>query len=328
MIGALSADRTVAKPVAVALGCVCLAICGLAGMSGVAAGAITHNYLFQFSEVPAGPGVALPGPVTEVNSMTVDSGHLWVAEKVTVEGESTGNSRVDEFDATTGAFVAQPLHGNPKPLYPGGVALGHAGGETQLYTAEYIFGGAGPAIGVYTESGTKKATWTGAEIPAGPETPGGAFAGEINNVAVDQSTSLSDWAAGDVYVPDPSGKAVDVFHPEAGDQEKYVTQLTGIEPGVPFGEPRAVAVDPLSGDVLVADGGNEAVDVFEPTLLGQYAFVRQLTASPRGTFERLSGVAVDATNGDIYVIEGERGRILQFSREGVYLDRRGLQCLD
>ena len=48
------------------------------------------------------------------------------------------------------------------------------------------------------------------------------------------------------------------------------------------------------------------VDVFEPTALGKYTLVRRLTGTPSGP-RTINGVAVDGGNGDIYVLEGERG---------------------
>ena len=63
---------------------------------------------------------------------------------------------------------------------------------------------------------------------------------------------------------------VDVFEPKAGGGEKYLTQLTGPEPGVSFADVIGVAVDQSERcDVLVAEAatqgvGENAVDVFEP----------------------------------------------------------------
>ena len=295
------------------------ALVGLLTLWGVPAQAtITHEYLSRFSEVPAeGPSheaVALPGPVTGLESMTVDSGHVWVAEG----REGSGGYRVDEFSAATGGFLAQPLHaagGSPEYL---GVAVGHLAGEPepQLYVAEYDSGGPGPAVGVYSTAGVRKGTWTGAETLAGPF-------GVIFTVAVDDSTSLTDWAAGNAYVPVGSQKVVDVFKPVAGGAEKYVTQLTGTcaTPASctenTFNAPRQVVVDSANGDVLVGDGS--VVDVFEPTVLGEYAFVRQLTGTPTGPFNEIAGITVDGGSGDIYVAEANSAVVDQFSSEGVYV---------
>ena len=82
-------------------------LCALVGIfvlsCTAAQAADTHDYLFEFNEVPANSGAPLPGPVTSVNAMTVDSGHVWIAEGVS---GSNGLFRVDEFNAATGSFVS------------------------------------------------------------------------------------------------------------------------------------------------------------------------------------------------------------------------------
>ena len=257
--------------------------------------------------------------------MTVDAGHLWVAEDI----EGTNNfSRVDEFDAATGAVIAQPLHSETDQLIA--VAVGHVSGEPEadLYVAE--FGNLQGAIGVYGEAGTKRATWSGAQTAAGPFPSG--FSGVISGLATDNSKSLADSAAGDVYVPVPGQKVVDVFKPETGGAEKYVTQLTGTcaTPSAcateQFTKPEQVAVSSVNGDVYVTDGN--AVDMFEPTVLNEYAFVRQLTGTTNGLFKQVFRVTVDGS-GDVYVIDnretnfhsGESPFVDQFSPSGVYLGR-------
>jgi hypothetical protein len=290
------------------------ALCTLVGLLSVcsvsAQAAVTHDYLFQFNEVPSGSGAALPGPVTSVESMTVDAGHLWIAEDV----EGTQSSRVDEFNAATGGFIAQPLHSATDQFL--GVAVGHVPGEPEadLYAAEFQGGVA--SVGVYGEAGAARATWTGAQTPA-------QSFGVVFGLAADNSGSLSDSAAGDVYVPVAEQKVVDVFKPEAGGAEKYVTQLTGTcaTPSActeeTFGSPREVAVDNANGDVLIGDGS--VVDVFEPTVLGGYAFVRQLTDTPAGAFQDVRRIAVDDATDDVYVVDDKASPVVdQFGPEGVY----------
>jgi hypothetical protein len=287
------------------------ALVGLLALAGAQAGAaVRHEFLFSFDQAPGGVG--------EMNSMTEDSGHLWTAEQIS----GSSSFRVDEFDAATGAFISQPLlaeQGSPEYL---AVAVGHLESEPEpeLYVAQY---GASATVGVYSQSGSPQATWSGAQT-------GEPFAGVIFGLAVDNSKSGSDWAAGDVYVPDSTNHAVYVFRPETGGKEKYVTKLPDPEPGgvpVQFKEPRDVAVSSLDGDVIVTD--ENAVDVFEPTGLGEYTFVRQLTGTPTGPFKSVSNVAVDGGNGEIYVVDKEPEEkfahpptfIDQFNSAGIYRDR-------
>ncbi len=249
--------------------------------------------------------------------MTIDSGELYVADR-----GSAGEPRLDKFNASTGSFIAQfPQVPSLSYLYQG-VAVGHSTGETEVYIgADKVHTEEG-AMAVFISAGALQATWEGKDTPAkgfgcfncGDESKGG--------VAVDNSGN--PLTNGDVYVSAPEQGVVDVFEPKAGGGERYVTQLTGPEPGVAFKKGPVgavavgdVAVDQLNGDVLVVEE-QEAVDVFEPTVLG-YTLVQRPAGTPGGAFERVSGVAVDGSNGDIYVTDYGKGVVDQFSSAGVYL---------
>jgi hypothetical protein len=80
---------------------------------GSAGAAVTHEFLPGVSEkisegVPVGCGAKEPEPscvsgaLSGVNAMTVDEGHVWVAEHV--EGQGFG-SWVDEFDGRLAGLV-------------------------------------------------------------------------------------------------------------------------------------------------------------------------------------------------------------------------------
>src|SRR5882762_8680565 len=96
----------------VVFGCV-----SLGGLAPAADAAYTHKPLFQLGEIPTegplGEPIAQPGPLERMESMIVDSGHLWVAETI----KSGERSRIDEFDAATGAFIAQPVHVEKPTVY-------------------------------------------------------------------------------------------------------------------------------------------------------------------------------------------------------------------
>src|ERR1700722_9145504 len=281
--------------------------------------AVIHNYLSQITEVPASSGAPAPGPLTVMESMTFDSGHLWIAETT-----NDKKSRVDEFDASSGAFISQIAHSEGAVTYGGkdeGIAVGHQVGETEIYVAESNVGT--PSVAVFDEAGARRATWTGLD------TPEESFGAEVKDIAVDNSTSPADWAAGDVYVAAPGQKAIDVLRPEADGKEKYVTQLHGISPSEPFGYPSKMAVNQSNGDLLVLNfaEGIGAIDVFEPTVFGEYAFVKTITGPPPGNkFNETFNLAVDSSNGDIYVTDAAnegsvRIAIDQFSASGEYLGR-------
>jgi hypothetical protein len=280
--------------------------------------AVTHEFLKNISEVPVtgphGEAVPLAGDLTAPEAMTVDSGHLWVAEHV----GGTTRHRVDVFDSASGAFLSQFAH-NEQGLAFSSVAVGHTPGESQptVYLAESPGG-----VGVYTESGTKLARWTGAAVTAEPF-------GALSGVAVDNSETIG---AGEVYVADAQHGAVDVFRPEAGGSEHFVAQLTGTCASTKgctgeaaFAEPRAVAVDRANGDLLVLDRGT--VDVFESKGLGAYSFLRAL-AAPASLAFTARGVEANDAAGSVYV-DGEvsengesRGeQVLEFAAAGAYLGR-------
>lgn len=308
-----------------------VSLCALTGSFALASvsarAALIHNYLSQITEVPPSSGALITGPVTELNAMTVDSGHLWVAEHVS----GANQTRVDEFDASTGAFISQmPQAAN---LDAGGtdqgIAVGHATGEARVYvgSVERLVGEPEGRVAVFDEAGALQATWTGAQTPD----KSFGLAG-VSSVAADNSTSVGDWAAGDVYAADTVEDAVDVFKPEAGGGEDLVARLTGVE-GAPFAFSQGttrIAVNQLNGDLLVLDktGSGEApeVDVFEPTVFGEYVFLRNITGPAGRPFAHAtSNLAVDGISGEIYVTEGqvgeELGAVDEFSSAGVYLGR-------
>jgi hypothetical protein len=298
------------RPMSVTLACLCaLAGCLALAPQGASA-AVTHKYLSQITEVPAGSGASAPGPLGEVSAMAIDSGNLYVAEN----GQGTTiPERLDQFNASSGAFVRQfALPSSLRAFYFFGLAAGHATGEEQVYAGALdeeskkvvaVFDGQGHLLG---------SPWSG--------TPSGPFS-TIGGVAADNRSTSLGWPAGDVYVSDRTNKVVDVFKPLPGGKEEYVTRIEG------FGEPSLVAVNQSNGDVVVVDS-SDVVDIFEPAPLETYALVRQVTGTPSGAFKNINNyfgksLAVGA-NGDIYVAENENQSeavVYQFGATGEYLGR-------
>jgi hypothetical protein len=311
--------------------CVC-ALAGVFVFAGVSAqAAVIHEYLPEASQaltegVPASSGAPVTGPVGALGPMTVDSGHLWIAEY-------HGLFRVDEFDDVTGGFVSQ------LPQVPGfyEVGLGVAVGHGTVYVGAAGVPGGESGLAVFSEAGVLQATWTGASTPPGSfgSTP------SLFDVAVDRSAA--GLARGSVYVVDERQHVVDVFGPEVAGEPpvsepsaEHVRVLEGTCPVegtscaplevIPFQSLKHVAVDNSTGNVLVQDHieeevagevvGRDVVDVFEPGALG-YVFVRQIKL-PLG--ENPQSIGVDGGNGDIYVAAFE-GRVDQFSSTGVFLGR-------
>jgi hypothetical protein len=300
--------------------------------------AVTHKYVSQFSDVPAGGGVALPGPVTAMNSMTVDGGRLFVAENV----EGTGGTRVDVFDAASDAFVSQfPQVPSLSYLFQG-VAVNHVTGEVYVGADRTVEGKPDGAVAVFSSAGSFLGAWTGADTPSESKDFGCFDCSGSGGVAVDNS--VGGPASGSVYVLAVEQRVVDVFKPEMGGKEPLaggVSQLKGTcpvegtacEPAevVPFNSPSHVAVDASTGRVLVVDTvreeveghvvQHEAIDVFEPQLFGGFVFVRQITI-PTVSGTGVAGLAVDGGTGEIYVATGQLpGFVYEFSAAGVLLGR-------
>ena len=121
------------------------------------------------------------------------------------------------------------------------------------------------AVAVFGPSGTLQATWTGVH------TPGGAFTrgANVTALATDEAADPSDWASGDVYVATggPIGGVVDVLRPQPGGAEPsaVVAQLTGTCP-----------------------------------IPGTACSSAEVVPFPEG----VHGLAVDQTNGDLFVLTG------------------------
>jgi hypothetical protein len=314
----------------VILAAVC-ALTGVLALSGASAQALViHEYLSQITEIPAqGPhGEPVPehGAITRAVSMTVDSGDLYAVEEPHGEGGGLPSPRTDVFDASSGAFLLQM--DQPPSLFnflDRGIAVGHGTPETQVYVGGQVpVGGSSQAgVAVFGATGHLLGSWSGAD------TPGKTLGSQVaRGVAVDHFKGVGDWAQGDVYVGvtgnEESEDVVDVFKPEAGGAEEYLTQLTGESPTEHFGEVKEIAVDEANGDLLVANVKTvegktvEVIDIFapKPTELEGYEFVRALTGpqAPSAPWHReidrrsLRGGAHERADRPSAVIDGSCAR--------------------
>ena len=299
------------------------ALCALVGMlacsCAAALGADRHNYLFQFDEVPAvgphGETVPLPGPVISPNAMTVDSGEIYISDDIYHEA-GRAISRLDRFDAATGAFLGQlSWPAGPASYFAESIAVGHAGGETQVYVSalEEFSGEDSSVVAVFNPAGTLEKIWRGTEASS----KGFSCCG--SGVAVDDSSGLlGDWAAGDVYVADSQNDVVDVYEPQAGAGEKKpVAEIKEISPGVSLGRPYQVAVSAVNGDVTVLD--ERGVQVLRPaTLPGQYELVATPVKPDGSPFSSQARISADDGEGDVYVLESIAQQIFEFNAGGEY----------
>jgi hypothetical protein len=300
----------------------------LVAVSAAPAGAeVVHEFLPKPSEEISKASVLTP------DALALDSGELYYVGTYGTEGKN----RLAKFNLSSGAFLSQfPEVPGAELDYFEGVAVAHSTGDVYVAadSGSFIVPGsitpqnpqgeekAAGAVGVFNAAGSLQAIWKGADTAGGKAGYGfNCFDCDgTGAVAVDNSSNLE--TQGDVYVASPQERVVDVFKPGAGGTEetKPVAEITGISPTEPFNEqPEAVAVDEANGDVLV--GAGKAVDVFKPTVLGEYEFVRQITGTPGVPFAgAVNGIAAAAGAGDgeIYISAPADGVVDQFSSEGVY----------
>ena len=322
----------------------CLSLAFVLSWGTPANAAAGHAYLPGVSEaidagVPVGASVGeatVKGPLGNVLGLAAGPGRVWVADRL--ENEPFP-SRIDAFGSAAGAFLPPQLveeGGVSAPEH--GLAAGSLAGEEVVYAGA---NGAGQRVLAVYGAGEGKLL----HVWSGENTARKSF-DQLAGVAVDSSGNLE--TAGDVYVAsagfESTANVVDVLAPQANGEEpaKPAAEITGTCPSpgevvggtgceagveeVPLAAPSSIAVSGANGDVLVTDNAR-VVDVFHPTVLGQYEFVRQITTTPTGEggaqtpFGSVRAVAVDASNGDIFVADEGTGAVDQFSQSGEYLGR-------
>jgi WD40-like Beta Propeller Repeat len=302
--------------------------CALVGVLGFAGEPALAAYVHKYEAQIAGAG-----------TMIVNGGDLLVNEGSRLaEYNASSDVPAGELPASKVALAGFGFTGIAGSSL--GIAVGHATGETELYVGT----GSTETVGVLgvgacgtLECATLQGEWSGADTPNGSFVKNGSETeGTIGGVAVDNSSSVADWAKGDVFVStfniygnDPNVDVVDVFKPEAGGKEEYVTQLNSASVGgesfVPhtIGTAEAVAVSEVNGDVMVVNNA-ATVDVFEPTGVGEYVLARRISGPHENVaFSGIRGVAVAGGSGtgagDIFVLASEG--VYEFSPTGEFLDR-------
>jgi hypothetical protein len=250
-----------------------------------------HHLLSQITQTTAGSSLAEPW------GLTLDaSGNLFVG--------AAGQGRVDVFDSANvfqGAIGSGALS-NP---YPRSIAVDRATGDV------YVGDSGSDTVLVFKPSGgrayTLLSTWHGANSAQG------GFGGGYVSVAIDNSSSVSDPHAGDVYVL-TTQPAIDVFKPKppgpAEAQEgEWVGELSTAGFALPDGGVGA-AVDAATGSLYVPDSGNGAVDEFS----GEGTFVRAYKGS--GESFAPVAVAVEESTHDVYAVDGANHVVDTFDGTG------------
>jgi hypothetical protein len=194
-------------------------------------------------------------------------------------GESEPAPKISE-KATNWYFGDVAVDGQTGNVYFDPASQG-AGGAVQLYSASEIVSGA-PVE-------TSAPEFTGMETPLGYFDP---FASQFSRIALNQGT-------GQLFFLDEWSKVVDEFADSS--EEVYEGQLTG-----PFTKPQAVAIDPSSGDVYVADASG-VVDVFGPDMQVAPVVEDQAVSATTSDSAKLSALVITGKEPATYHFEYETG---------------------
>ena len=173
--------------------------------------------------------------------------------------------------------------------------------------AMYVFSPQSGPFGAYK----LVATWTGANLP------GHEFGG-VTAVAIDTSTEKkSDPHAEDIYIVEGE-TLVDIIAPPAKETEegKPVGELLGHPE---FAEIKAIAVNPSTGQVYVAAEAAEKLQVEIFGGAGNFERKQLGTKTPPKDFGSISGIGVDGTTGDLYVVDSEDAVVDEFNATGEYV---------
>lgn len=151
--------------------------------------------------------------------------------------------------------------------------------------------------------------------------PGGdsaAFLTEFGSGTLSNPVGIAvDQASGDVYVSDAGNNRIVRFESDGEPVPTYTldpgfaSPEAGADPGQIGNFAAAIAVDPTSGDLLVADPGNLLVSRYESD--GTFVESFDGSTSPAGVFTSLTDVAVTDT-GDVIVARSNQ--VDQFSATG------------
>jgi|GEM_PF-1854001 len=141
----------------------------------------------------------------------------------------------------------------------------------------------------------------------------GSGNGQFNNAV----NIISDGSY--LYVTDQLNNRIQKF--DKNSNAAYVMQFGGYGSGNgQLSSPRGTVID-ASGNIYVADAGNNRVEIFNSS--GVYVSQFGSAGSGNGQFNTPSGIAIDAT-GNIYVTDSNNNRVQKFNSAGVYQSQWGI----
>jgi DNA-binding beta-propeller fold protein YncE/plastocyanin len=190
----------------------------------------------------------------------------------------------------------------PKLFGPAGIAVDPSSGNV------YVAVTAVNRIQVFSSDGTFVSNW-------------GRFGGAQNGTFSHPQGIAID-PEGNVYVADTGNNRIQVFTSNG----TYISKFPSVwgEFGPRDGRltsPEDVAIDPSSGNVYVADTGNNRIQVFTSngsiiSKWGEHGTTDGMLRSP-------AGIAVDPSSGNVYVADTGNNRIQVFTSNGTYISKWG-----
>jgi phosphodiesterase/alkaline phosphatase D-like protein len=151
---------------------------------------------------------------------------------------------------------------------------------------------------------------------------------QFNETVLSPTGVAVDQASGNVYVAarnNAEAYEVFAFDPSTGEPISLPHPIDGkATPQESFSELAGVAVNQATHDIYVLDSGRQEIDEFEAdgTYLAQFGG----PGEEPGTFpagDRLAGIAIDSTTGDVLVSNESNDVITRFSATGGYVSQFG-----
>jgi Tol biopolymer transport system component len=228
------------------------------------------------------------GQFDDPSGVAIDAaGNVYVAD--------SNNNRIQKF-SSSGAFLTQwGSTGSGDGQFNGPVDVA-VDGSGNVYVADW----GNARIQKFTSTGTFVTKW------GSSGSAGGQFL---------LLTGVAASAGGDVYTTE-AGALTPVHRVQHFDSTGAFLETWG-EAGSGDGQfliPTGIAVDG-SGDVYVADAGNNRVQKFDGT--GTFLTKWGTSGGGTGQFSNLSRIAVDAT-GNVYVTEAGNDRVQRFTSTGTF----------
>ncbi len=339
--------RLCQRPALSAIGSLVLALLALALTGAPASAATGHSFLSSLSEAPLGT------PLEEPTALTINhtNGHVFVADAsagvidvfnasgtyLTQIGEGSLFASAIAVDEASGLLYVADSFQNAILVYKpngGGYELlsewageGLPAGEFDEITGVAVDNSKSASAGdVYVVDAEDPELSVGVADVFKPKGPGPEEDSEGDLVRVLSASKMEepngiavDGASGKVYIADSAKGGVYQFSASGASEGKLTGKGspngTFFGPEEETGNVSAVAIDPTTGDLLVAEAERHLVSEFNPA--GEW--VGWITNTPAGALGETFGVAV-ASTGSVYVADTSLARVDVFGPGVVVAD--------